>query len=106
MAGVTKERLPGALVERVSQCDNGQARALLLFEAACLFDRVGRARDAALAYEQAGNAVTDFLPVLRGVRRIAGANEQWPALAALLAHEAAVAADGDHRGGAPLAAAD
>ena len=101
-----KERLPGALVERASQCDSAQARALLLFEAACLFDRVGRARDAALAYEQAGNAVSDFLPVLRGVRRIAGANEQWPAVAALLAHEAEVAADGENRAGALVAAAE
>jgi tetratricopeptide (TPR) repeat protein len=102
----SKERLPGALVERAVQCDNGAARALLLFEAACLFDRVGRARDAALAYEQAGNAVGDFLPVLRGVRRIAGANEQWPAVAALLAHEAEVAADEENRAGALLAAAE
>lgn len=101
-----KERLPGALVERASQCDTATARALLLFEAACLFDRVGRARDAALAYEQAGNAVSDFLPVLRGVRRIAGANEQWPAVAALLAHEAEVAADGENRAGALVAAAE
>lgn len=103
---VAKERLPGALVDRASQCDSAPARALLLFEAACLFDRVGRARDAALAYEQAGNAVSDFLPVLRGVRRIAGANEQWPAVAALLAHEAEVAADGENRAGALLAAAE
>jgi tetratricopeptide (TPR) repeat protein len=101
-----KERLPGALVDRASQCDSAQARALLLFEAACLFDRVGRARDAALAYEQAGNAVSDLLPVLRGVRRIAGANEQWSAVAALLAHEAEVAADGENRAGALLAAAE
>ncbi|MDB4969500.1 MAG: domain protein putative component of TonB system, partial [Myxococcales bacterium] len=101
-----KERLPGALVERASQCDSAQARALILFEAACLFDRVGRARDAALAYEQAGNAVSDFLPVLRGVRRIAGANEQWSAVAALLAHEAEVAADADNRAGALVAAAE
>lgn len=101
-----KERLPGALVERASQCDSAPARALLLFEAACLYDRVGRARDAALAYEQAGNAVTDFLPVLRGVRRIAGAGEQWPAVAALLAHEAEVAADDENRAGALLAAAE
>ena len=101
-----KERLPGAIVERAAQLDSAPARALLLFEAACLFDRVGRARDAALAYEQAGNAVSDFLPVLRGVRRIAGANEQWPAVAALLAHEAEVAADGENRAGALLAAAE
>jgi len=102
----SKERLPGAIVERAAMCDSAPARALLLFEAACLFDRVGRARDAALAYEQAGNAVSDFLPVLRGVRRIAGANEQWSAVAALLAHEAEVAADGENRAGALLAAAE
>lgn len=104
--GAAKERLPGALVERAAQCDSAPARALLLFEAACLFDRVGRARDAALAYEQAGNAVSDFLPILRGVRRIAGANEQWPAVAALLAHEAEVAVDEENRAGALVAAAE
>jgi tetratricopeptide (TPR) repeat protein len=103
---VAKERLPGALVERAAHCDSAPVRALLLFEAACLFDRVGRTRDAALAYEQAGHAVSDFLPVLRGVRRIAGASEQWPEVAKLLAHEAEVAADEENRAGALLAAAE
>lgn len=101
-----KERLPGALVDRASQCESASARALLLFEAACLFDRLGRPRDAALAYEQASTAVADFLPIVRGVRRIAGANEQWPAVAALLAHEAEVAADDENRAGALMAAAE
>jgi tetratricopeptide (TPR) repeat protein len=103
---MAKERLPGALVERAAQCESAPARALYLFEAACLFDRIGRARDAALAYEQAGNAVPDFLPVLRGVRRIAGANEQWSAVGALLAHEAEVATDTENRSGALVAAAE
>src|SRR5262249_41484919 len=101
-----KERLPSALGGRASLWDAAPARAVLLVAAACLFDRVGRARDAALAYEQAGNALSGFLPVLRGVRRMASNNEQWPAVAALLAHEAEVAADAENRAGALLAAAE
>ncbi|HUS65668.1 MAG TPA: tetratricopeptide repeat protein, partial [Kofleriaceae bacterium] len=63
-------------------------------------------RDAALAFEDAGRAAPDFLPVLRGVRRIAMLNEQWPPVVALLAREAEVAAHPENRAAAHLMAGE
>jgi tetratricopeptide (TPR) repeat protein len=91
------ERLPTALTDRARSCDSGTLKALLLLEAAFLFDRLGRVRDAALAYEEAGRALPDFFPVVRGIRRIAVAGGEWQAACALYAHEAEVAADRENR---------
>jgi tetratricopeptide (TPR) repeat protein len=100
------QKLADTLVERAQACGSAPARALLLLEAAFLFERLGSPRDAALAYDDAGRAAPDFLPILRGIRRIAMLNEQWPATVALLAREAEVAAHEENRASAFLQAGE
>jgi tetratricopeptide (TPR) repeat protein len=100
------QKLADALVERAQACGSAPARALLLLEAAFLFERLGAPRDAALAYDDAGRAAPDFLPILRGILRLALLNEQWPATVALLAREAEVAAHQDNRASAFLQAGE
>ena len=99
-------RLADALTERAQACGSSPGRALLLLDAAFLYERMGSSRDAALAYEEAGRAMADLLPVLRGIRRIAMANEQWPAVVAILAREAEVAVDRENRAAAYLMAGE
>src|SRR5262249_20356274 len=100
------QKLADTLVERAQACGSAPARALLLLEAAFLFERLGSPRDAALAYDDAGRAAPDFLPVLRGIRRLAVLKEQWPATVALLAREAEVAAHEENRASAFLQAGE
>jgi tetratricopeptide (TPR) repeat protein len=99
-------RLADAFTERAQSCGSAPARALLLLDAAFLFERLGSPRDAALAYEDAGRAVSELLPVLRGMRRLAMSNEQWPAVVAILSREAEVAAHKDNRAAAYLMAGE
>jgi len=99
-------RLADALTERAQSCGSAPARALLLLDAAFLFERLGSPRDAALAYDDAGRSVSDLLPVLRGMRRLAMVNEQWPAVVAILTREAEVAAHKDNRAAAYLMAGE
>ncbi len=100
------QHLADALVERAQSCGSASARALLLLEAGLLYERLGDARDAAIAYESAGRGAPDFLPVLRGIRRIAMVSEEWPGVVALLKREAEVATHPENRAAALLAAGE
>jgi tetratricopeptide (TPR) repeat protein len=103
---VPTPRLAEALTARAQVCGSSQARALLLLDSAFLHERMGSPRDAALAYDESGRSVTDLLPILRGMRRIAMANEQWPAVVAILGREAEVAAHRENRAAAYLMAGE
>ncbi|MGZ3428948.1 MAG: tetratricopeptide repeat protein, partial [Polyangia bacterium] len=84
--------LPDALVAAADICSNAPVKTLMLFEAALRLDRASRP-EAMAVYEQAAQFIPDFLPVLRGRRRLATAAGDWANAAKLLAREAELAAD-------------
>jgi len=84
--------LPGALTAAADVCSNAPVKTLRLYEAALRLDRAGRP-DAMATYEQAARYTPDFLPLLRGRRRLAVAGGDWTLAASLLAREAELAAD-------------
>jgi golgin subfamily B member 1 len=105
--GVPDEaRLGELLSERARGVDSAALRALLLLEAACRFDRAGYEPEAVRALGAADQAVGDLLPVLRGVRRIALASEQWAAAVTLYAHEAELSRDPQNQADALLQAGE
>ena len=84
--------LPEALVHSADVCSNAPVKTLNLYEAAIRLDRAARA-EAMSVYEQASRFIPDFLPLLRGRRRLAVAAGDWSNAATLLAREAELAAD-------------
>ena len=87
--GVT---LPDALAAAADNTSNAAVKTLRLYEAALRLDRA-RKPEAMAVYEQAARYTPDFLPVLRGRRRLAVAGRDWTLAASLLAREAELAAD-------------
>jgi len=97
LAGVAEQQwggrtLPEALVHAADVCSNAPVKTLYLYEAAIRLDRAARP-EANNVYEQASRFIPDFLPLLRGRRRIAVAAGSWESAATLLAREAELAAD-------------
>lgn len=97
LAGVPEQEwggrtLPEALVHAADVCSNAPVKTLYLYEAGIRLDRASRP-EANNVYEQASRFIPDFLPLLRGRRRIAVAAGSWENAATLLAREAELAAD-------------
>lgn len=84
--------LPEALVHAADVCSNAPVKTLTLYEAALRLDRANRS-EATTVYEQAAQFIPDFLPLLRGRRRLAMAANDWPKSAALLAREAELSSE-------------
>src|SRR5262249_32628489 len=84
--------LSDALAAAADVCSNAPVKTLRLYEAALHLDRAGRSQAMAV-YEQAARYTPDFLPLLRGRRRLAVASGDWTLAASLLAREAELAAD-------------
>ncbi|MCA1665140.1 MAG: hypothetical protein LC659_12870, partial [Myxococcales bacterium] len=84
--------LPDALVHAADVSANAPVKMLCLYEAAVRLDRASRP-EAMSIYEQASRFIPDFLPLLRGRRRLAVAAGDWDSAARLLAREAELAAD-------------
>ena len=96
--------LPEALAAAADVCSNAPVKTLRLYEAALRLDRNGRT-EAMATYEQAARYTPDFLPLLRGRRRLAIVGRDWTLAASLLAREAELAADRGDRINALMTAA-
>ncbi len=92
-AGGRDGRLPAALTGRARLVRDAPTRGLLLCAAGALYERADSAADAEAAYAEALAAIPDFLPALAGRRRLAEAEGNWAAAAALCADMGALARD-------------